>query len=73
MFQKFSCCPNIEIVGSMMRQACMILDFSYMKYVLKLMEEQVIKPNERILSTIEKTLSDTRKNIILMVIFFFNF
>lgn len=67
--QKFGSSPNIEIVGSLARQASMILDFPYMKFVLKLMEEEDIKPDAKLLKSLEKTLSDARKNIILMVSF----
>lgn len=63
--KKFGSHPNIEIAGSLARQACQGLDFSYMKYVLELMEEEDIKPDQRLLSTLEKTLSNTRKEIIL--------
>lgn len=69
LFQKFGTSPNIEIAGSLARQACVVLDFSYMKYALTLMEEENIKPNERVLLMFEKRLSETRKSIILMVIF----
>lgn len=67
--QKFGSSPNIEIVGSLARQASMILDFPYMKFVLKLMEEEDIKPDAKLLKSLEKALSDARKNIILMVSF----
>lgn len=40
-----------------------------MKFVLKLMEEEDIKPDAKLLKSLEKALSDARKNIILMVSF----
>lgn len=44
-----------------------------MKFVLKLMEEEDIKPDARLLKSLEKALSDARKNIILMVSFIVKF
>ncbi|KAG8183529.1 hypothetical protein JTE90_003877 [Oedothorax gibbosus] len=61
--RKLGLCPNTIIVGSLLSGACTALDFDYMENVLELMEEEGIKPNDRMLQRLETTVKTIRKNI----------
>ncbi|XP_015929142.2 pentatricopeptide repeat-containing protein 1, mitochondrial [Parasteatoda tepidariorum] len=59
-------CPNIEIAGALLANACTSFDLEYLQHILVLMQKQDIKPNERLLRKLDKTLQTAKKNIIDM-------
>ncbi|XP_054716326.1 pentatricopeptide repeat-containing protein 1, mitochondrial-like [Uloborus diversus] len=62
--EKLELCPNNEIIGALIGNACYSVNFNYLKLVLKFIEEKEIKPNDRIISKIEGVLNTARNNII---------
>lgn len=64
--KKLGFSQNVEIIGAFLHNASKAMDFQYLQDVLKLMEQQNIKPNEKALRKVEETLELARQNIIDM-------
>lgn len=65
--QRLGLSPNTEIIGSVLSGACAATDFDYIENTLKLMEEEGIKPDEKMLLKLETTVKNIRKNIFDLV------